>query len=112
MTLFRIKGESLVDVKISTMSFAALNFPYRDNLKERTKKSTFASDTNILVVWWLGFVSVVLAGLYDVIVGSGLIKVSGGVTAQSVERASSGQEVVGSIPAPGARSLLVRSVSV
>ena len=32
--------------------------------------------------------------------------------AQSVERATSGQEVVGSIPAPGARSLLVSIIIV
>ena len=36
----------------------------------------------------------------------------GGVVAQSVERATPGQEVPGSIPAVAARSLLVGSVSV
>ena len=36
----------------------------------------------------------------------------GGAVAQSVERATPGQEVPGSIPAVAARSLLVGSVSV
>ena len=36
----------------------------------------------------------------------------GGAVAQSVERATPGEEVPGSIPAAAARSLLVESVSV
>ena len=36
----------------------------------------------------------------------------GGAVAQSVERATSGEEVLGSIPAEAIRSLLVGSVSV
>ena len=39
-------------------------------------------------------------------------KVSGGAVAQSVERATPGEEVPGSIPAVVVRSLLVGSVSV
>ena len=38
--------------------------------------------------------------------------IRGGAVAQSVERATPGQEVPGSIPAVAARSLLVGSVSV
>ena len=41
-----------------------------------------------------------------------LILAAGGAVAQSVERASPGEEVLGSIPALAARSLLVGSVSV
>ena len=37
---------------------------------------------------------------------------SGGAVAQWVERTTSGQEAVGLIPAPGACSLLVGSVSI
>ena len=40
------------------------------------------------------------------------VQISGGAVAQSVERATPGQEVPGSIPAVAARSLLVGSVSV
>ena len=41
-----------------------------------------------------------------------LTAIAGGAVAQSVERATPGEEVPGSIPAVAARSLLVGSVSV
>ena len=40
------------------------------------------------------------------------VTVAGGAVAHSVERATPGEEVLGSIPAVAARSLLVGSVSV
>ena len=43
---------------------------------------------------------------------SGLIQRRGGVVAQSVERATPGEDVPGSVPAVAARSLLFGSVSV
>ena len=48
----------------------------------------------------------------NVIFYCGLVPLKGGTVAQSVERATPGEEVPGSISALAARSLLVGSVSV